>query len=393
MAPTETLPSSGEDPDAVPIPLFDLRLRDEDIEAVVQALRSGWLTMGPRTQAFEQAFAAHVGVRHAVAVSSCTAALHLAYLAAGVGPGDEVVVPSYTFVATVAAVLHCGGTPVFADILGAEDLSLDPEDVRRCLSSRTKAVACVHFAGYPAPVDRLSALCADRGVALIEDAAHAPSGTLDGRRLGTWGKAATFSLFSNKVLAVGEGGLLVTDEDAVAQQARSLRSHAMTSSSWDRHSGHTDTYDVTDLGFNYRIDEPRSALALSRLGGLERDISLRRRLTRMYRARLREHTGLVVPFTDESVEDSCCYVMPVLLRDGARRDEVRIALRERYGVQTSIHFPPVHRFSAYRERYPELSLPRTEDVSRREITIPLFAHMSDAQLERVVGALEAEVPR
>jgi dTDP-4-amino-4,6-dideoxygalactose transaminase len=392
MAPTEILPSSGEDPDAVPIPLFDLHLRDEDIEAVVQALRSGWLTMGPRTQAFEQAFAAHVGVRHAVAVSSCTAALHLAYLAAGVGPGDEVVVPSYTFVATVAAVLHCGGTPVFADIRGAEDLSLDPEDVRRCLSSRTKAVACVHFAGYPAPVDRLSELCADRGVALIEDAAHAPSGTLSGRRLGTWGKAAVFSLFSNKVLAVGEGGLLVTDEDVVAQQARGLRSHAMTSGSWDRHRGHTDAYDVTGLGFNYRIDEPRSALALSRLGGLEQDISLRRRLTRMYRARLDEHTGLMAPFTDESVEDSCCYVMPVLLRDGTRRDEVRMALRERHGVQTSVHFPPVHRFSAYRERYPKVSLPRTEDVSSREITIPLFAHMSDAQLDRVVRALEAEVP-
>jgi dTDP-4-amino-4,6-dideoxygalactose transaminase len=377
-------------PDA-PIPLFDLRLSDDDIEVVVQALRSGWLTMGPRTQAFERAFAAHVGVRHAVAISSCTAALHLAYLAAGVGAGDEVVVPSYTFVATVAAVLHCGGTPVFADILGPEDLSLDPESVRRCLSARTKVVTCVHFAGYPAPVDRLSELCAEHGVALIEDAAHAPSGVLNGRRLGTWGKAAAFSLFSNKVLAVGEGGLLLTDEDEVAQLARDLRSHAMTSGSWDRHSGNADTYDVTGLGFSYRIDEPRSALALSRLGGLEQDVARRRRLTRMYRERLQGHSGLAIPFTDESTESSCCYVMPILLRDGARRGDVRTALRERHGVQTSIHFPPVHRFSAYRERYP-VSLPKTEDVASREITIPLFAHMSDTQLDRVVCALEAEVP-
>jgi dTDP-4-amino-4,6-dideoxygalactose transaminase len=348
--------------------------------------------MGPRTLAFERAFAAHVGVRHAVAVSSCTAALHLAYLAAGVGPGDEVVVPSYTFVATVAAVLHCGATPVFADIIGEEDLSLDPESVRLCLSMRTKAVTCVHFAGYAAPVDRLSELCVEHGVALIEDAAHAPSGTLHGRRLGAWGKAAAFSLFSNKVLAVGEGGLLLTDDDEVAQLARNLRSHAMTSDSWDRHSGHADTYDVTGLGFNYRIDEPRSALGLSRLGALEQDVTRRRRLTSMYRERLNGHAGLTMPFTDESVQDSCCYVMPILLRDGALRGEVRAVLRERHGVQTSIHFPPVHRFSAYRERYP-VSLPRTEDASSREITIPLFAHMTDEQLERVVRALEVEVPR
>jgi len=263
--------------------------------------------------------------------------------------------------------------------------------VRLCLSERTKAVTCVHFAGYPAPVDRLSDLCAEHGVTLIEDAAHAPSGALNGRRLGTWGKAAAFSLFSNKVLAVGEGGLLLTDEDGVAELARGLRSHAMTSGSWDRHNGHAETYDVTGVGFNYRIDEPRSALALSRLGALEREVEERRRLTRMYRERLNGHGGLTVPYTDESVEDSCCYVMPILLRDGDRRAEVCTALRERHGVQTSIHFPPVHRFSAYRERYP-VSLPRTEDASRREVTIPLFAHMSDAQLERVVLAIEAEVP-
>jgi dTDP-4-amino-4,6-dideoxygalactose transaminase len=394
MAPTGTSARrvDAEELDSSPVPLFDVRLREEEIEAVVQTLRSGWLTMGPRTREFEEAFAAQLGARHAVALSSCTAALHLAYLAVGVGPGDEVIVPSYTFVATAAAVLYCGATPVFADIVGEDDLSLDPEDVRRCLSPRTKAVACVHFAGYPAPVDRLAELCAAEGLALVEDAAHAPSATFHGRKLGTWGKVAAFSLYSNKILSVGEGGLLVTDDDEVAALARSLRSHAMSTGTWDRHNGRSDAYEVIDIGFNYRIDEPRSALAHARLERLEADISSRRRLTRTYRDRLREHPGLIVPYADDAVDDACCYMMPLLLRDGAGRDRVRVALRERHGVQTSVHYPSIHRLQAYRRRWPGTSLPKTEAASSREITVPLFEHMSDAQLDRVILALEAEIP-
>lgn len=375
------------------VPLFDLRLREVDIEAVARTLRSGWLTMGPRTRAFEEAFAEVVGARHAVAVSSCTAALHLAYLAAGVGPGDEVVVPSYTFVATAAAVLHCGATPVFADIRALEDPTIDPEHaLYRCFSPRTKAVVCMHFAGYPAAVDRLDELCAERGIALIEDAAHGPGATLHGRALGTWGVAGAYSLFSNKVLAVGEGGLVVTDDDELAGRVRSLRSHAMSSGTWERERGHADSYEVSDVGFNYRIDEPRSALAHSRLGQLESEIAARRRLTRAYRERLAAHAGLIVPFADGCVEDASCYVMPVFLRDPARRDEIRRRLLERHGIQTSVHYPPVHRFAAYRERCPDVTLPVTEAAASAEITIPLFAHMSDAQLDRVVRALEVEVP-
>jgi dTDP-4-amino-4,6-dideoxygalactose transaminase len=385
---------SAESDGATPtIPVFDVRLQDQDVEAVVAALRSGWLTMGPRTEAFERDFAALLGVRHAVAVSSGTAALQLAYLAAGVGPGDEVLVPSYTFVATVAAAVHCGARPVFADILGPRNLALDPEEVARELdrSARIKAVVCVHLAGYPAPVDLLAELCAERGIALIEDAAHAPGATLRGRPLGTWGLAGAFSLFSNKILSVGEGGVLVSDDDEVAALARSLRSHAMSSGTWERHVGHPGGYDVVGVGFNYRIDEPRSALAQSLLGRLREDIEARRRLTRSYRERLAAHPGLILPFADDSLEDSCCYMMPVLLRDATRREQVRAALHERHGIQTSVHFPPVHLFTAYRERCPGVALRRTEEVAAAEITIPLFAHMDDGQLDRVVGALEAEV--
>ncbi len=379
------MPDSATFPE---IPLFDLQLQAEDLDAVAETLRSGWLTMGPRTAAFEEAFAAQLGARHAVAVSSCTAALHLSYLAAGVGPGDEVIVPSYTFVATASAAIYCGATPVFAEIVSRERPQLDPEDVARRITPRTKAVCAVHFAGYPAPVDRLRELCESRGLALLEDAAHAPSATLDGRKLGTWGLAGAFSFFSNKVLSVGEGGLLCTDDDQVAAAARSLRSHAMTSGTWSRHNRVTDTYDVVGLGFNYRTGELRSALLLSRLQRLESEIAARRALTRRYRELLRDLDGVIVPFTDAEVEQSSGYVMPIMLEQRGRQSAVGLFMRER-GVQTSIFYPSVHRFTAYRQRYPDITLPVTELASETELTLPLYPPLTHADQDRVVEVLAA----
>jgi dTDP-4-amino-4,6-dideoxygalactose transaminase len=378
MPATETFPE---------IPLFDLRLDAKDIEAVADTLRSGWLTLGPRTQAFEEAFAEQLGCRHAVALSSCTAALHLAYLAAGVGPGDEVIVPSFTMAATASAALYCGATPVFADIVGRHDLSIDPAQIEALLGPRTKAVCVVHFAGYPVAIKQVRELCDRHGVALIEDVAHAPSATVEGRKLGTWGRAGAFSFFSNKILSSGEGGLLATDDDEVAASARSLRSHAMTSGTWSRHTGVTTTYDVVGLGFNYRIDEIHSALLLSRLARLEEDIARRRELTRAYRRELSRMDGLIVPYRDEDIDTSSCYVMPVLVEDPERWEHVRDFLRFERGVQTSLFYPSVHRFTAYVERFGEQSLPNTEIASDTELTIPLFPHMTDDQQERVIQAL------
>jgi dTDP-4-amino-4,6-dideoxygalactose transaminase len=370
------------------IPLFDLVLEDEDVAAVVDALRSGWLTMGPRIQAFEEAFAEHLGVPHAIATSSCTTALHLAYLAAGVEPGDEVIVPSMTFVATANAAVYCGARPVFAEIIDRARPVLDPGDVEARITSRTNAVVAVHVAGYAAPVAELAELCEQRGIALLEDAAHAPTGELRGRALGTWGLAGAFSFFSNKVLSVGEGGLLATANDEVAKRARSLRSHAMTSGTWDRHRGHADTYDVVDIGFNYRMDEPRAALALSRLRHMRADVENRRRLTLAYRERLRDQSGLILPFDDADVASAACYVMPVMLEDAGRQSSVRRELRERHRVQTSVLYPAVHEFSVYAERFPRVSLPRTELAARSEVTIPLYPHMTEAEQERVIAGLK-----
>jgi dTDP-4-amino-4,6-dideoxygalactose transaminase len=383
MAATHTFPE---------LPLFDLRIEPDDLDAVAETLRSRWLTLGPRTAEFEQAFAEHLGARHAIAVSSCTAALHLAYLAAGAGPGDEVIVPSFTFAATAAAALYCGATPVFAEIASRRRPSLDPDDVERRITSRTKAVCIVHYAGYAGPADRLKELCDARGLALVEDVAHAPSAELAGRKLGTWGLAGAFSFFSNKVLSVGEGGLLCTDSDTVAEFARSRRSHAMTSGTWDRHRRHTDTYDVTGLGYNYRLDEPRAALLLSRFRRLEQEIIRRRELTVRYRELLKGVDGIIVPFDDLDVSGSSCYVMPIMLERDGTQAEVSGRLRE-LGIQTSIFYPSIHRFSAYRERFPDVSLPITELASRTELTLPFYPHMTNDDQDRVVTTLAEAIAR
>ncbi len=375
------------------VPVFDLRLTRADLDAVAETLRSGWLTMGPRTQEFERQFAEAIGARHAVAVSSCTSALHLAYLAAGIGPGDEVIVPSCTMVATASAVLYTGATPVFADIISVAEPLIDPEHVEALITPRTKAVVAMHYGGYAAAVDRLAALCERHGIALIEDAAHSPLATLNGKALGTYGVSGAFSFFSNKVLAVGEGGLLATDDENVAAYARSRRGHAMTSVTWDRHQGRRDHYDVIDLGFNYRIDEPRSALLLSRLARLTDEIERRRELTRRYRTLLADIPGVTVPFRDDSVDSSSCYILAIMLDDPSRRNEVRIALREQYEVQTSVFYPAIHEFTAYRERFGEITLPETERAARAQVTLPLFTHMTEAQQDQVIAALAAEMRR
>jgi len=384
-----TMPS---EPSAERIPVFDVRLEEAQIEAVAATLRSGWLTMGPRIEQFESEFAAHLGVGHAVAVSSCTAALHLAYLAAGVGPGDEVIVPGITFVASAAAVRYCGAEPVLAEVVGQGDLGLDPEDVEARITPRTKAVCAVHYGGYAAPLAPLRELCERHGLALIEDAAHSPDATLPGggeRKLGGYGQSGTFSFFSNKILSCGEGGLLATDDEEVAELARSRRSHAMTSGTWDRHRGHAMSYDVVALGYNYRLDEPRAALLSARLPGLAADVAERRRITHRYRELLAEVDGVTLPYSAAQVDASSCYVMPVMLAGGGQRDAVRSLLSERHGVQTSVLYPSINEFTAYGAGAEPL--PRCERVARTQLTLPLYPHLDERRLLRVVEALRAGI--
>jgi dTDP-4-amino-4,6-dideoxygalactose transaminase len=370
------------------IPLADVVLGSEEEEALIGVLRSGWLTQGEVTARFEAAFAELCGTRHAIAVANCTGALHLAYAALGAPPGSEVIVPSLTFVATASAARAAGLVPVFADIRSLDDLTLDPEDVRRRVTDRTVAVAAVHYAGYPGDMRALGALAAERGLALVEDCAHAPGaiGTApDGtqRPTGGLGDVGCFSFFSNKNLTTGEGGMVTTDRDDIAKRVRLLRSHGMTTTTWQRHEGHAFTYDVVEPGHNFRMDELRAALGLVQLGRLPTLNARRQELVEQYRAELASVPGLGVPFA--SRDTSAPHLVVVLLPEGADRLGVMAKMRAA-GVQTSIHYPPSHRFACYQDpsRAP---LTVTDQAAARLLTLPLNPKMSAEDVTTVVKEL------
>jgi dTDP-4-amino-4,6-dideoxygalactose transaminase len=370
------------------VPLTDIEMTEDDVDAVLECLRSGWLTMGPRVQAFEQRFAEYVGVKHAAAVSSGTAALHLAALAAGVGPGDEVIIPNVTFVAGAAAVRYCGATPILCDSLGPHDLNLDPDDVRSRITSRTRAVMAVHFMGYAAQVNELRAICDEHGLRLIEDAAQAIGArTPSGEMVGTIGDLGCFSLFSKKQLCVGEGGMVVTSDAEMDAKVRLLRSHAMTSVTWDRHQGYAESYDVVDIGFNFRMDEPRAALALNRIERLDDDIASRRAHVRRYRQALRDHPAIELPWSDEDVVRASHFAFPIMLPDGETRDRLRSGLSA-LGIQTTA-YPAVTQLSAYAGDHDQKTLSRSRDVAERHCVLPLSAVMTEADQDSVVAAVVA----
>jgi dTDP-4-amino-4,6-dideoxygalactose transaminase len=277
------------------IPLADLDYGPEEDAAVLAVLHSKWLTMGGVTQAFEAEFAAHHHSPHAIAVSNATQALHLALLALDIGPGDEVIVPSLSFVATANCVLYTGAEVRFADILSPLEPTIDPACVEALITPRTKAVICMHYGGYPCRLPDLLDVCQRHGLHLVEDAAHSPGAWLDGRALGTWGAIGCFSFFSNKNLSTGEGGMLLTADPDLAARLRLLRSHGMTSLTWDRHHGHAYSYDVVALGYNDRIDEIRSALGRVQLAKLPANNARRLELTRLYHDLLKD-TDIELPF-------------------------------------------------------------------------------------------------
>jgi len=367
------------------VPLSDLVVGEDDIAVIAEIYRSGWLSMGPETEAFEREFAAYAGTRHALAVANGTAALHLICAAAGLGPGDEAVVPSMTFVATVNAIAYTGATPVFADIAGLTEPWLDPAAAAAAITPRTKAIVNMTYGGHPGATETLRALAEERGLVLLEDAAHAVGSWLGDRQLGTFGLAGAFSFFANKNLAVGEGGMVVTDDDDVAARMRLLRSHGMTTLTWDRHRGHAAGYDVVDLGFNYRIDEPRSALARRRLARLDAENAARADLDARYRDRLAGVEGLATTLAPEGEGRRAHHLFTVVLDEGVDRAAFRARLAE-HGIQTSVHYPPAHEFAIYAGGPP---LPLTEAYGLRAVTLPMFATMTTAQQDEVVAAVRA----
>jgi dTDP-4-amino-4,6-dideoxygalactose transaminase len=368
------------------VPLSDIDFGPEERDAVTEVLKSKWLTMGSVTQRFEQDFADYVGAKHALAVTNATAALHLACVVAGLGPGDEAIVPSLTFVATANAIRYTGATPVFADIVGEQDFNISCRSIENAITERTRAILVMHYGGYPCDMPGIMTLARKHNLKVIEDAAHAVGSELEGRKLGTWGDVGCFSFFSNKNMTTGEGGMIVTNDDGYSQRLHLLRSHGMTTLTWDRHKGHAWSYDVVDLGYNYRIDEIRAALGLMQLKKLELNNERRRRLTQMYRDALQELAPQVtVPFAQHP-GISAAHLLPALLPAGSDKSSFMANMKAQ-GIQTSFHYPPIHTFTAYGSNQERIRLPKTEAVAEREVTLPLYPGLGEEGLILVIQAV------
>lgn len=371
------------------IPLFDLNYGKEETMAVLKVLQSKWISMGPNVNRLEEEFTKYLGIEHAIAVTNCTAALHLALEILAIKEGDEVIVPSLTFVATVNAVRYVRATPVFADIIGNTDLSIDPDDIARKITPRTKAIIVMHYGGFACDMAKIMRIAKKHNLFVIEDAAHAPGASYKEKKLGTIGQIGCFSFFSNKNITCSEGGMITTADEKIAEKAKLLRSHGMTSLSYARAKGHATEYDVISLGYNYRMDDIRGALALTQFRKLKKDLEKRAKLRDIYMNELEGIEDVIIPYKNHS-EISSNYIFPIVLKDSTKekRGKVRQKLAEA-GIQTSVHYPAVHRFSIY-HNYSQ-SLPKTEYVADNGITLPFFFKLSAKNIHHVASSLKQAV--
>jgi dTDP-4-amino-4,6-dideoxygalactose transaminase len=369
-------------------PLSDIDLGKEEEQAVLRILRSRWLSTGPITEKFEKSFSEYLGGGAAIAVSSGTAALHLALAGLGIKEGDEVILPSLTFIAAANAVLYTGATPVFADIVGEEDLNISPEEIEKKVTKKTRGIMVMHYGGYPCDMKSILGIAKRCGLYVIEDAAHAPGAEYHGKKCGVIGDLGCFSFFSNKNLVTGEGGMVVTQNRTWADRIRRMRSHGMKALSWDKYRGRLSSYDVEGLGYNYRTTEIQSALGLVQLKKLDRNNKKRRRLVEVYQKEFEKEGKILLPFSKFKGNPSY-HLFPVLVARSIDRNRLMERLKD-FGIQTSVHYPPVHLFSLYRKRFGFKSgmLPKTEEVSRREVSLPLHPRMNLREVNEIAHKLK-----
>jgi len=368
---------------------------EEDIQAVVNVLRSDWLTTGPKVAEFEEAFAAWVGAKHAVSFSSGTAALHGAAFAAGLKAGDEAITTPMTFAATANCVLYQGATPVFADV-SPDTLNLDPEQVAERITDRTKAVLAVDYAGHPADLDAIHDVAASEGCIVIEDASHAPGAEYKRRRAGSIADMTVFSFHPVKHLATGEGGMVTTNRADFAETLRRFRNHGISSDARQRQSVGQWHYEMVLLGFNYRLTDIACSLGLSQLKKLDENLARRREIAARYTAAFRDLEGVTVPAVRTDVKPAW-HLYPIrvnLEKLTTDRGEIFRALRaENIGV--NVHYIPVHLHPYYRDRfgYAAGAYPIAEEAYARLISLPMFHGMTDEDVGDVILAMEKAMGR
>jgi perosamine synthetase len=366
---------------------------EEDIAAVCEVLRSDWLTTGHKVAEFEEAFAAATGAKHAVAVSSGTAALHAAAYAAGIGPGDEVIVPPITFAATANCAVYLGGVPVFADV-DPETLLLDPDRAEAKITPRTKAIIAVDYAGQPCDYDSLHQIADRFGLMLIDDASHAAGARYKGRPAGALAHLNTFSFHPVKAITTGEGGMITTGDAELAERMRVFRTHGITSGHRERHEAGSWFYEMVDLGFNYRITDIQCALGLSQLRKLPGFLARRREIARRYDAAFEGILGISTLRALPEIEHA--YHLYVVRLDRGRlrasRGEIFSALREE-GIGVNVHYIPVHLHPFYRQRFGTGpgDCPVAEAAYEQILSLPIFPAMSDGEVEQTIAAVEKVV--
>lgn len=372
------------------LPFHRPTVGDAEISAVAKTLASGWLTTGPQVAEFEEQFAARIGTRFAIAVSSCTAGLHLALDAMGIGPGDEVLVPTVTFASTAATVVHVGATPRLVDC-DPETLNLDLAHAASLCTERTRAIVPVHMAGHPCEMNEIQALADAHGLEILEDSAHALPASYRGRNAGTFGRAAAFSFYATKNLTTGEGGMVTTDDEELRDRIAERRLHGMNRDAWKRyHPGAAWRYDVSYPGFKYNMTDPAAAMGLVQLGRLDGMQEQRRELVADYDRRLADVEELERPVCRPYV-DSAWHLYVVRLRTERLRigrDQVMSELAEA-GIGTSVHFIPLHQHSHYRDvlGYGTQSLPHADAAAERILSLPLFPGMAPRDVRRVCDGL------
>lgn len=366
------------------VPLFELDYGEEEKREILDVIKKKWISLGPKAEKFEKEFSEYIGTGRGLLVSSATAGLHISLESLGIGYDDEVIVPSFTFVATVNSVLYTRATPVFADIESERYPIITWDTVKNKITRKTKAVIVVHYAGFVYKVDELQKELRNRGIYLIEDASHSIGSVYKGKKAGNFSDIAVFSFFSNKNISVGEGGFVYTHNPDLFEKLKLLRAHGLTALSWERYKGKSKV-DMILLGYNYKPTEITAALAFAQFNKLDKNNEKRKEIVLKYRRELRKLVDF--PFTDEDVLNSANYIFPIYLKDEKERDDLKEFLKSK-GIQTSIHYFPVHKFTYYKRMFGKVKLGKTEEVASKILSLPLYPSMKEWQVDYVINCIK-----